>query len=111
RELAGKAGLPMPRVFVMDSPQPNAFATGRDPEHAAVCATTGLLERMSRGEIDGGVGHELGHVKTRDTLTMTVTATIAGAISMLANFAFFFGGGRSSNNNPPRVVGILIDAL
>ncbi len=97
-DLAGKAGLPMPRVYVIDSPQPNAFATGRNPENAAVAATTGLLRTLSREEIAGVIAHELGHVKNRDTLLMTLTATIAGAISMLANFAFFFGGSRDNNN-------------
>ena len=113
RELAGKAGLPMPRVYVMDAPQPNAFATGRNPEHAAVCATTGLLNTMSREEIAGVVAHELGHVRNRDTLTMTITATIAGAISMLANFAFFFGGvgGGRNDNNPLGFVGVLVAAI
>jgi heat shock protein HtpX len=93
-ELANKAGLPMPRVYLMDNPQPNAFATGRNPEHAAVAATTGLLNMLSREEVAGVISHELAHVKNRDTLLMTVTATIAGAISMLAQFGMFFGGGR-----------------
>jgi len=93
RELAQHAGLPMPRVYLMDSPQPNAFATGRNPQHAAVCATTGLLNTLSRDEVAGVIGHELGHVRNHDTLTMTVTATIAGAISMLAQFGMFFRGG------------------
>jgi heat shock protein HtpX len=93
RELAQRAGLPMPRVYLMDSPQPNAFATGRNPQHAAVCATTGLLNTLSRDEIAGVIGHELGHVRNHDTLTMTITATIAGAISMLAQFGMFFRGG------------------
>jgi heat shock protein HtpX len=93
RELAQRAGLPMPRVYVMDSPQPNAFATGRNPQNAAVCATTGLLNTLSRDEIAGVIGHELGHVRNHDTLTMTITATIAGAISMLAQFGMFFRGG------------------
>ena len=110
RDLAAKAGLPMPRVYVMDSPQPNAFATGRNPENAAVCATTGLLRSLSREEITAVMAHELGHVRNRDTLTMTITATIAGAISMLANFAFFFGGARN-NNNPFGFVGVLVAAL
>jgi len=110
RDLAAKAGLPMPRVYVMDSPQPNAFATGRNPENAAVCATTGLLRSLSREEITAVMAHELGHVKNRDTLTMTITATIAGAISMLANFAFFFGGARNSNN-PFGFVGVLVAAI
>jgi heat shock protein HtpX len=93
RELAQHAGLPMPRVYLMDSPQPNAFATGRNPQHAAVCATTGLLNTLSRDEVAGVIGHELGHVRNHDTLTMTITATIAGAISMLAQFGMFFRGG------------------
>ena len=92
RVLSGNAGLPMPKVFIAENPQPNAFATGRNPEHAAVCVTTGILERLNEEELAGVLAHELSHVKNRDTLTMTITATIAGAISMLANFAFFFGG-------------------
>ena len=88
-ELAHKAGLPMPKVYVMDNPQPNAFATGRNPENAAVAATTGLLALLSREEVAGVMAHELAHVKNRDTLVMTLTATFAGAISMLANFGMF----------------------
>jgi heat shock protein HtpX len=99
RELAGRAGLPMPRIYVMDNPQPNAFATGRNPEHAAVAVTTGLMERMNRGELAGVLAHELAHIKNYDTLTMTITATIAGAISMLAQFGMLFGGGQRENNN------------
>ncbi|HXC57589.1 MAG TPA: zinc metalloprotease HtpX [Rhizomicrobium sp.] len=94
RQLAGQAGLPMPKVYIVEAEQPNAFATGRNPEHAAICVTSGLLARVSQEELAGVVAHELGHVKHRDTLTMTITATIAGAVSMLANFALFFGGGR-----------------
>jgi heat shock protein HtpX len=90
--LARRASLPVPRVFVIENDQPNAFATGRDPNHAAVAATTGLLARLDREEVQGVMAHELAHVKNRDTLTMTVTATLAGAIGMLANFALFFGG-------------------
>src|SRR4051794_12439793 len=85
-ELANRAGLPMPRVYLMDNPQPNAFATGRNPEHAAIAATTGLLDMLSRDEVAGVLAHELAHVRNHDTLTMTITATIAGAISMLAQF-------------------------
>ncbi|TNE40137.1 MAG: zinc metalloprotease HtpX [Alphaproteobacteria bacterium] len=96
RDLAARAGLPMPRTFIMDNPQPNAFATGRNPENAAVAATTGLLQSLTREEITGVMAHELAHVKNRDTLTMTVTATLAGAIGMLANFALFFGRGRNN---------------
>jgi heat shock protein HtpX len=97
-ELAGRAGLPMPRVFVMDEAQPNAFATGRNPQNAAVAVTTGLMQQLSREELAGVIAHELAHVKNHDTLLMTVTATIAGAISMLAQFGMFFGGNRNNNN-------------
>lgn len=93
--LAARAGLPAPKVYIIDNPQPNAFATGRNPDNAAVAATTGLLSLLARDEIRGVMAHELAHVKNRDTLTMTVTATIAGAVAMLANFAFFFGGNRN----------------
>lgn len=92
--LARRANLPMPRVYIIDSPHPNAFATGRNPQNAAVAATTGLLGMLDRDEIEGVMAHELAHVRNRDTLIMTMTATIAGAISMLANFGLFFGGGR-----------------
>ena len=108
RDLAARAGLPMPRVYVVDNPQPNAFATGRNPEHAAVGATTGLLPMLTRDEIAGVMAHELGHVSNRDTLTMTITATIAGAISMLANFGLFFGGFGGNRNNPLGFVGVLV---
>ena len=90
--LARRAGMPVPRVFVIETDQANAFATGRDPSHAAVAATTGLLMRLDREEVQGVMAHELAHVMNRDTLTMTITATLAGAIGMLANFALFFGG-------------------
>ncbi len=99
--LSQNAGLPMPKIYVMENPQPNAFATGRNPENAAVAATTGLLSSLNYDEIEGVMAHELAHVKNRDTLIMTVTATIAGAISMLGNFAFFFGGrDRNSSLGP-----------
>jgi heat shock protein HtpX len=98
RALSERAGLPMPRVYLINSEQPNAFATGRNPQNAAVAASTGLLERLSKEEVAGVMAHELAHIENRDTLTMTITATLAGAISMLGNFAFFFGGNRSSNN-------------
>jgi heat shock protein HtpX len=99
RELAGRAQLPMPKVYLIQEDQPNAFATGRNPQNAAVAATTGLLNLLSRDEVAGVMAHELAHVKNRDTLIMTITATIAGAISMLANFAFFFGGNRDNNSS------------
>ncbi len=101
RDLAARANLPMPKVYIIDNPQPNAFATGRNPENAAVAATTGLLRMLNRDEIAGVMAHELAHVKHHDTLTMTITATIAGAISMLANFGLFFGGGNRENNGSP----------
>jgi heat shock protein HtpX len=108
RDLARNAGLPMPRIYLMENPQPNAFATGRSPDHAAVAVTTGLLETLTREEIAGVLAHELAHVKNRDTLTMTITATIAGAISMLAQFGLFFGGGHRDNNNGLGVIGSLV---
>jgi heat shock protein HtpX len=102
-ELAGRAGLPMPRVFLIDEPQPNAFATGRNPQNAAVAVTTGLVQSLRREELAGVIAHELAHIKNHDTLLMTVTATIAGAVSMLAQFGAFFGGNR--DNNGPGVIG------
>lgn len=98
RQLAANAELPMPRVYVIHTDQPNAFATGRNPENAAVAASTGLLERLSREEVAGVMAHELAHIKNHDTLTMTIAATIGGAISMLANFGILFGGNRNNNN-------------
>lgn len=108
-ELSRAAGLPMPRVCIVRNDQPNAFATGRDPEHAAVCATTGLLDRLNDEELAGVLAHELGHVKNRDTLTMTITATIAGAVSMLANFALFFGGGNRREGG--NIVAVLLISI
>lgn len=105
--LAGNAKMPMPKVYITENPQPNAFATGRDPEHAAVCVTTGLMAQVSKEELAGVLAHELGHVKHRDTLTMTITAVMAGAISMLANMAFFMGGSRD-RDNPMGMVGMLL---
>ena len=96
-ELAGRAGLPMPRVFLIDEAQPNAFATGRNPENAAVAVTAGLVHQLSREELAGVIAHELAHIRNHDTLLMTITATIAGAISMLAQFGMFFGGRRDNN--------------
>ena len=103
-QLARRAQMPMPKVYIIDSDQPNAFATGRNPENAAVAATRGLLRILDNEEIAGVMAHELAHVKNRDTLIMTVTATIAGALSMLANFALFFGGNR---NNPLGIIGTI----
>ena len=108
--LAQRAGMPTPKIYIIDNPQPNAFATGRDPNNAAVAATSGLLSLLSREEIRGVMAHELAHVKNRDTLTMTVTATIAGAIAMLANFAMFFAP-RDGNGNSNPIAGIAIMLL
>lgn len=106
RQLAENADLPMPRVYVMHNPQPNAFATGRNPENSAVAATTGLLENLTMEEVAGVMAHELAHIKNRDTLIMTITATIAGAVSMLANFGMFFGS-RNNQNNPFGAIGTI----
>ena len=99
QELAQRAGLPMPKVYLIDEAAPNAFATGRDPEHAAVAATTGILRALSERELRGVMAHELAHVKHRDILISTISATMAGAISMLANFATLFGG-RDEHGRP-----------
>ncbi len=106
RELARRAQIPMPKLYIMDNDQPNAFATGRDPAHGAVAITTGIMRRLSREELAGVIAHELAHIKNRDTLIMTVTATIAGAISMLANFAMFFGNS-DNRNNPLGIIGTI----
>jgi heat shock protein HtpX len=105
--LAERAGMPAPKIYVIDQDQPNAFATGRDPHHAAVAATRGLLSLLDRREVRGVMAHELAHVKNRDTLTMTITATIAGAIGALANFAFLFGG-RDAEGRATGIVGMLV---
>ncbi|HEY0928132.1 zinc metalloprotease HtpX [Brevundimonas sp.] len=105
-QMARDAGMPRPMIAIIPNDQPNAFATGRNPQNAAVCATTGLLDMLTREEIRGVMAHELAHVKNRDTLTMTVTATIAGAIAALANFALFFGGG-DDRERPGGLIGTL----
>lgn len=109
-ELSKRANLPMPKVYIMDNPQPNAFATGRNQQNAAVAATTGLLKMLSRDEVAGVMAHELAHIHNRDTLTMTVTATLAGAIGMLANFGFMFGGnrGREGGMGPIGTIAMMI---
>ncbi len=106
KQLAERAGLPMPAVYIIDNEQPNAFATGRDPQHASVAATSGLLRMLSWREVAGIMAHELAHVRNRDTLIMTVTATLAGAIGMLAQFGIFFG--RGARSNPLGLVGVLL---
>jgi heat shock protein HtpX len=111
RELAQRAELPMPRVYIIQEDAPNAFATGRNPEHAAVAATTGLLQLLSARETRGVMAHELAHVKHRDILISTISATMAGAISALANFAMFFGGRDSEGRPANPVVSILVMIL
>ena len=108
QSLATRAGLPTPKVYLIDSPHPIAFATGRDPEHAAVAATTGLLGLLDRDEVAAVMAHELAHVMNRDTLIMTMTATIAGAISMLANFGLFFRGGDNRGNMLAMLLAVIV---
>ncbi|MFP4405120.1 zinc metalloprotease HtpX [Rhodosalinus sp.] len=103
-DLARRADMPVPATYIIETDQPNAFATGRNPDNAAVAVTTGLMQRLSREEIAGVIAHELAHIRNRDTLIMTITATFAGAISMLANFALFFGGRRDS---PLGLIGVI----
>ncbi|OGA82372.1 MAG: protease HtpX [Burkholderiales bacterium RIFCSPHIGHO2_01_FULL_63_240] len=111
RELAQRAQLPMPKVYLIDEAAPNAFATGRNPEHAAVAATTGILNVLSERELRGVMAHELAHVKHRDILISTISATMAGAISMLANFAAFFGGRDSEGRPANPIAGIAVAIL
>ena len=113
KELAQNAQLPMPKVYIMDEPQPNAFATGRNPEHAAVAATTGIMQILTERELRGVMAHELSHVKHRDTLISTISATLAGAISSIGTFGMLFGGGHNSNGerNVNPVVAMLIMIL
>ena len=108
RDLALRAGLPMPKVYLIDEAQPNAFATGRNPEHAAVAATTGILQLLTARELRGVLAHELAHVKHRDILTSTITASIAGAIATLAHFGMFFGHRDDENRNPLLAILVLI---
>ncbi len=111
RELTQRAGLPMPKVYIIDNDQPNAFATGRNPQHAAVAVNTGLLKLLTPEEVAGVLSHELAHVRNRDSLTMTMTAVIAGAIGMLAQFAYFFGASGNRRDNPLGPVGALLVML
>ena len=111
RELTQRAGLPMPKVYLIENEQPNAFATGRNPNHAAVAVNTGLLKLLLPEEVAGVLSHELAHVRNRDSLTMTMTAVIAGAIGMLAQFAFFFGGSGNRRSNPLGPIGVILVML
>ncbi len=111
RELASAAGLPMPRVYVIDEDQPNAFATGRNPQHAAVAATTGIIRILSERELRGVMAHELSHVKHRDILISTISATMAGAVSSLAQFGLFFGGSNNREGGGNPVMGVLLMIL
>ncbi len=109
--LAQRAGLPMPKVYIIPQESPNAFATGRNPEHAAVAATEGVLRLLTEDELAGVIGHELAHVKHRDILISSVAATLAAAIMMVARFAMFFGGGRNDdreNSNPAALLAMII---
>jgi heat shock protein HtpX len=108
--LAQRAGIPMPRLYVINTEQPNAFATGRDPQNAAVAVSAGLLRDLEPREVAGVIAHELAHIRNRDTLTMTLTATVAGAISSLAQFGLFFGGG-NSRDNPLGPIGVLVAVI
>ncbi|MES2905917.1 MAG: zinc metalloprotease HtpX [Pseudomonadota bacterium] len=108
--LARNAHLPMPKLYLIDNEQPNAFATGRNPDNAAVAVHTGLLKRLSQEEVAGVIAHELAHIKNHDTLIMTITATIAGAVSMLAQFGMFFGQNRN-NNSPFGMIGVLLAVI
>ena len=104
KELAENAALPMPKVYVMNENQPNAFATGRNPENAAVAATTGIMQVLSERELRGVMAHELAHVKNRDTLISTISATVAGAIGSIAQFGMMFGGGRNEDGERPNIM-------
>ncbi len=110
RELAARAGLPMPRVYLIDEAQPNAFATGRNPDNAAVAATTGIIELLSPRELRGVMAHELAHIRHRDILISTISATVAGAISVLSQFGLFFGAGRDREGGNP-LLAILVMIL
>lgn len=109
--LAQRAGIPKPRVYVVDNPTPNAFATGRNPDHAAVAVTTGLMYALDRSELEGVIAHELGHIKNRDILIGSIAAVMAGAISYLANFALFFGGSRDEEGGGNMITTILMMIL
>lgn len=110
-QLARNAGIPTPAIYLIHTDQPNAFATGRNPQNAAVAVSTGLLQRLEPNEVAGVIAHELAHIRNRDTLTMVITATIAGAVSMLAQFGLFFGGGNNNRDNPLGGIGVLLAVI
>jgi heat shock protein HtpX len=107
RQLAQRANIPMPKVYIIPEETPNAFATGRNPQHAAVAATVGLVRMLDRRELAGVIGHELSHVMNRDTLIMTIAASLAGALGYLAQFAMFFGGSSDDDDRPNPIAGII----
>lgn len=112
--LAQKASIPIPRVFIMENESPNAFATGRNPEHGVVAVTTGIMRLLSREELEGVIAHELSHIKHRDILIQSVAATLAGAITMIANmarFTAFFGGGSSDDDNGGNIFSVIIFSM
>jgi heat shock protein HtpX len=111
RSLAQRENMPMPAIYLIDSPQPNAFATGRNPKHAAVAVTTGILQLMDRAELEAVLAHELGHVKNRDILIASIAATVAVALTFLVRMAFWTGMGRSRNNNPATLVIMLLSFI
>ena len=108
KELAQNAELPMPKVYVINEQQPNAFATGRNPENAAVAATVGIMQALTERELRGVMAHELAHVKHRDTLISTISATMAGAIGSIAQFGMMFGGGRGDGERPNMIISLLM---
>lgn len=110
-DLAANADIPMPKIYIVSSPQPNAFATGRDPNHAAIAVNTGLMDVLTQDELAGVVAHEMAHIKYRDTLTMTVTATMAGALTMIARWAMFFGNNRDNRNGGGGAIAAILSMI
>ncbi len=106
--LSNNAGIPVPKLYLVNNPMPNAFATGRNPENGVVAITTGIMDILDERELEAVLAHELSHIKNRDILIQTVAASIAGAITLLARFAFFFGGSRDNNSNPIALIAMLI---
>lgn len=111
RDLAANADIPMPKIYIVSSPQPNAFATGRDPNHAAIAVNTGLMDVLTQDELAGVIAHEMAHIKYRDTLTMTVTATMAGALTMIARWAMFFGSNRDNRSGGGGAIAAILSMI